>query len=102
RDGADVVLSLGDDEVLGDEVLVAVGRRARTTDLGVESVGLERGTYLDVDSTMQVAGLPWLYGVGDVNGRRQLTHMGKYQARQAGAGSVARGRRDARRAAALY
>ena len=35
-------------------------------------------------------GLPWLYGVGDVNGRRQLTHMGKYQARQAGAAIVAR------------
>ena len=31
-----------------------------------------------------------MYGVGDVNGRRQLTHMGKYQARQAGAAIVAR------------
>ena len=38
------------------------------------------------------AGVPWLYGVGDVNGRRQLTHMGKYQARQAGAAIVARAR----------
>ena len=36
--------------------------------------------------------MPWLYGVGDVNGRRQLTHMGKYQARQAGAAIVARAR----------
>jgi pyruvate/2-oxoglutarate dehydrogenase complex dihydrolipoamide dehydrogenase (E3) component len=34
--------------------------------------------------------VPWLYGVGDVNGRRLLTHMGKYQARQAGAAIVAR------------
>ena len=34
--------------------------------------------------------MPWLYGVGDVNGRRLLTHMGKYQARQAGAAIVAR------------
>ena len=41
---------------------------------------------------MQVPGRPWLYGVGDVNGRRQLTHMGKYQARQAGAAIVARAR----------
>ncbi len=38
------------------------------------------------------AGRPWLYGVGDVNGRRLLTHMGKYQARQAGAAIVARAR----------
>ena len=30
--------------------------------------------------------------MGDVNGRRQLTHMGKYQARQAGNAIVARAR----------
>jgi pyruvate/2-oxoglutarate dehydrogenase complex dihydrolipoamide dehydrogenase (E3) component len=90
RDGADVVLALGDDEVRGDVVLVATGRRARTRDVGVDSVGLEPGKYLDVDATMRVHGLPWLYGAGDVNGRRQLTHMGKYQARQAGAAIVAR------------
>ena len=56
----------------------------------MDTVGLEPGQYLDVDDTLQVRGLPWLYGVGDVNGRRQLTHMGKYQARQAGAAIVAR------------
>jgi pyruvate/2-oxoglutarate dehydrogenase complex dihydrolipoamide dehydrogenase (E3) component len=73
-------------------VLVATGRRARTRDVGVDSVGLEPGKYLDVDATMRVHGLQWLYGAGDVNGRRQLTHMGKYQARQAGAAIVARAR----------
>jgi pyruvate/2-oxoglutarate dehydrogenase complex dihydrolipoamide dehydrogenase (E3) component len=97
RDGPEVVLTMssetkGPDEVRGDEVLVAVGRRARTTDIGIDTVGLEPGKYLDVDDTMQVPGRPWLYGVGDVNGRRQLTHMGKYQARQAGAAIVARAR----------
>ena len=61
-------------------------------DIGLDTVGLEPGEYLDVDDTLQVRGLPWLYGVGDVNGRRQLTHMGKYQARQAGAAIVARAR----------
>ena len=90
RDGAEVVATTSAGKLRGDELLVAVGRRARTSDLGVETVGLEPGEYLDVDATMQVAGLPWLYGVGDVNGRRQLTHMGKYQARQAGAAIVAR------------
>jgi dihydrolipoamide dehydrogenase len=92
RDGAEVVLTTDDGEFRGDEVLVAVGRRARTTDLGVDTVGLETGKYLEVDNTLQVHGKPWLYGVGDVNGRRQLTHMGKYQARQAGAAIVARAR----------
>jgi pyruvate/2-oxoglutarate dehydrogenase complex dihydrolipoamide dehydrogenase (E3) component len=90
REGTDVVLSLADDEVRGDEVLVAVGRRARSTDIGVDTVGLEPGKYLEVDDTLRVEGSDWLYGVGDVNGRRQLTHMGKYQARQAGAAIVAR------------
>ena len=97
REGADVVLTVssGDGppgEVRGDEVLVAVGRRARTAGIGVETVGLEPGRYLDVDDSLQVRGTPWLYGVGDVNGRKLLTHMGKYQARQAGAAIVARAR----------
>ena len=30
---------------------------------------------------MRVDGSDWLYGIGDVNGRALLTHMGKYQAR---------------------
>jgi pyruvate/2-oxoglutarate dehydrogenase complex dihydrolipoamide dehydrogenase (E3) component len=34
-----------------------------------------------VDETLRVPGRPWLYAVGDVNGRALLTHMGKYQAR---------------------
>ncbi|MGY1716618.1 dihydrolipoyl dehydrogenase family protein [Geodermatophilus sp. SYSU D01106] len=92
RDGDEVVLTVGGEELRGDEVLVATGREARTTGIGVETVGLEPGEYLDVDDTLQVRGLPWLYGVGDVNGRRQLTHMGKYQARQAAAAIVARAR----------
>src|SRR5688500_12449571 len=90
REGSEVVLTTPDGEVRGDEVLVAVGRRARTTGIGVETVGLEAGRYLDVDDSLQVRGSDWLYGVGDVNGRKLLTHMGKYQARQAGAAIVAR------------
>jgi pyruvate/2-oxoglutarate dehydrogenase complex dihydrolipoamide dehydrogenase (E3) component len=90
RDGAEVVATTSHGDLHGDELLVAVGRRARTRDIGVDTVGLEPGRYLDVDATLRVDGLPWLYGVGDVNGRRQLTHVGKYQARQAGAAIVAR------------
>jgi pyruvate/2-oxoglutarate dehydrogenase complex dihydrolipoamide dehydrogenase (E3) component len=90
RDGAEVVATTSHGDLHGDELLVAVGRRARTRDIGLDTVGLEPGGYLDVDATLRVNGLPWLYGVGDVNGLRQLTHMGKYQARQAGAAIVAR------------
>jgi len=82
--GGDVTLTLeGGRELTGDELLVAVGRRPATIDLGVESVGLEPGAPIAVDDRMRVAGHPWLYAIGDVNGRSLLTHMGKYQARVA-------------------
>jgi pyruvate/2-oxoglutarate dehydrogenase complex dihydrolipoamide dehydrogenase (E3) component len=84
-EGSAKVLELSDgSEVRAAEVLVAVGRVARTGDLGLESVGLEPGAWLDVDDTMRVRGFDWLYGVGDVNHRALLTHQGKYQARAAG------------------
>jgi pyruvate/2-oxoglutarate dehydrogenase complex dihydrolipoamide dehydrogenase (E3) component len=95
REGTEVVLTCGDgggDEVRGDQVLVATGRAANTEDVGLDTVGLQAGGDLAVDESLQVPGRPWLYGVGDVNGRQQLTHMGKYQARQAGAAIVARAR----------
>ncbi|HEY0416422.1 MAG TPA: NAD(P)/FAD-dependent oxidoreductase [Gaiellaceae bacterium] len=69
------------DVVEGDEILVGVGRRPATSDLGLETVGLEPGRYIDVDDSLRVAGLEWLFAIGDVNGRALLTHMGKYQAR---------------------
>jgi dihydrolipoamide dehydrogenase len=70
-------------ELVGDRLLVGIGRRPRTEDLGVETVGLEPGKPIEVDDAMRVAGHPWLYAIGDVNGRAQLTHMGKHQARMA-------------------
>jgi dihydrolipoamide dehydrogenase len=73
-------------ELVGDQILVATGRRPKTTDLGIETVGLKAGEYIAVDDALRVAGIDgdWLYAVGDVNGRALLTHMGKYQARIAG------------------
>ena len=78
--GVTVRLESGDD-VVGDELLVAVGRRPATRNLGLESVGLEPGKYIEVDDSMRVAGTDWLFAIGDVNGRALLTHMGKYQGR---------------------
>lgn len=92
RDGDEVVLTVDEAELRGDQVLVATGRAANTEELGLDTVGLTPGEYLDVDESMRVPGTDWLYGVGDVNARRQLTHMGKYQARQAGNAIVARAR----------
>jgi dihydrolipoamide dehydrogenase len=79
-----VKLTLENDEVLeGDEILVGVGRRPTTGELGLETVGLEPGKYVEVDEQLRVPGRDWLYAIGDVNGRVLLTHMGKYQGRVA-------------------
>jgi dihydrolipoamide dehydrogenase len=73
-------------EITADEILVAVGRRPATGDLGLDTVGLAPGGYLSVDAQFRVAGVSdeWLYAVGDCNGLALLTHMGKYQARLVG------------------
>jgi pyruvate/2-oxoglutarate dehydrogenase complex dihydrolipoamide dehydrogenase (E3) component len=82
RDEESITLILDKGErIEADEILVAVGRRPLTGDLGLESVGLEPGRSIEVDDTLRVKGMPWLFAVGDVNGRSLLTHMGKYQAR---------------------
>jgi pyruvate/2-oxoglutarate dehydrogenase complex dihydrolipoamide dehydrogenase (E3) component len=63
-----------------------VGRRANTGDIGLETVGLDPGSRLDLDDRLRVAGVhgEWLYAVGDVNGLAPFTHMGKYQGRLVG------------------
>lgn len=81
RDDAGVHVMLGDGaEVNGDEIFVAVGRQPLTGDLGLETVGLERARFIAVSDQLQVPGVPWLYAIGDVNGRSLLTHAGKHQA----------------------
>ena len=90
RDSGGVTVVLEDGEVTADELLVAVGRRPRTGDLGLDTVGLEPGSSVEVDDSMRVPGSDWLYAAGDVNGRALLTHMGKYQARVCGDVIVAR------------
>jgi len=88
RSGADgpVEVTLDNGNVVtGDEILVAVGRRPATADLGLETVGLTPGGYVAVDAQLRARGVDggWLYAVGDCNGTALLTHMGKYQARLA-------------------
>lgn len=87
RDGP-VIATLEDGrEVTGDEILVAVGRRPATGDVGLETVGLEPGRPVAVDDRLRAVGVDggWLYAIGDCNGLAPLTHMGKYQGRVAAA-----------------
>lgn len=79
-DEVSVVLESGE-RLTGRHLLVAIGRKPHTEDLGLESVGLQPGKYIEVDDHLQVKGVDGLYAVGDVNGRSLLTHSGKYQGR---------------------
>ena len=88
-----VTLTLEDDgEVEADEALFATGRQPLTDDIGLDTVGLVPGSWLEVDDTCMVRALEdgWLYALGDVNRHALLTHQGKYQARIAGAAIAAR------------
>jgi pyruvate/2-oxoglutarate dehydrogenase complex dihydrolipoamide dehydrogenase (E3) component len=85
REGDEFVLSFdGRDELRGERLLVATGRRPRVEGLGLETVGVEpeRGS-IPVDERMRVA--DGLWAIGDVTGVWPLTYMGKYQGRVAAA-----------------
>ncbi|MFD8141570.1 dihydrolipoyl dehydrogenase family protein [Streptomyces sp. NPDC059708] len=95
-DGAGMSVTTDDGAVLRcDELLVAVGRRPRTADLGLETVlpvPASGAARLPVDDTGRVTSVPggWLYAVGDAGGRAQVTHLAKYQARACAAALVDR------------
>ena len=93
RTDGPVTLELSDgSELEVDEVLFATGRAPLTDDIGLQTVGLTPGSWLDVDDTCRVRAVDdgWLYAAGDANHRALLTHEGKYQARIAGSAIAAR------------
>jgi dihydrolipoamide dehydrogenase len=79
RDGEVYVLTLDTGEELrGDRLLVATGRRPRTAGIGLETVGVTAGPAgIPVDARLRVADRLW--ALGDVTGVRLLTHVGEYQ-----------------------
>ncbi|MFD9000167.1 dihydrolipoyl dehydrogenase family protein [Streptomyces sp. NPDC059582] len=90
ENGTVVVVTGTGDRIEADEILFATGRVPHTDDIGLDTIGLEPGSWLPVDDSLRVSGSEWLYAVGDVNHRALLTHQGKYQARIAGAAIAAR------------
>ncbi|HET6229919.1 MAG TPA: mercuric reductase [Longimicrobiaceae bacterium] len=76
RDGAGVRLRLEDGrEMEGSHLLVAVGRKPNTDDLGCEAAGIrltERGA-IEVDDRFATSA-EGVYAVGDVTGGPQFTH----------------------------
>jgi pyruvate/2-oxoglutarate dehydrogenase complex dihydrolipoamide dehydrogenase (E3) component len=76
-DGISVALdcAVGDRAVVGSHVLMAVGRRPNTDDLGLDKAGVltdERG-YIVVDDAL-ATNVPGIWALGDCNGRGAFTH----------------------------
>ena len=66
-------------EVPFDELLIAIGRKARLTGYGLESLGLDTAKTLSVNERLESA-FPNIYAVGDVAGPYQFTHAASHQA----------------------
>jgi pyruvate/2-oxoglutarate dehydrogenase complex dihydrolipoamide dehydrogenase (E3) component/uncharacterized membrane protein YdjX (TVP38/TMEM64 family) len=62
-----------------DELLVAVGRSARLTGYGLESLGIPSGRTIDTNAYLQTV-FPNIYAAGDVAGPYQFTHTAAHQA----------------------
>ena len=74
--GADAVVSFGQGgEVAGSHVLLAIGRRPNTDDLGLDRAGVatdDRG-YIAVDDQLRTS-VPHIWAMGDCNGKGAFTH----------------------------
>ena len=84
EDGEYVLEFAGRDELRGDRLLVATGRRPHVDELGLETVGVEPTRQgIPVDGRMRVT--DGLWAIGDATGIWPLTYIGKYQGRVAAA-----------------
>lgn len=79
RSGTDIVARVdctaGSPEIRGTHLLLAVGRRPNTADLGLEQAGIavdDRG-YILVDDQLRTS-VPGIWALGDCNGKGAFTH----------------------------
>ena len=79
RSGSEIVARVectdGAPQVMGSHVLLAVGRRPNTDDLGLEKAGvaLDEHGYIRVDNQLRT-NVPGIWALGDCNGRGAFTH----------------------------
>jgi pyruvate/2-oxoglutarate dehydrogenase complex dihydrolipoamide dehydrogenase (E3) component len=83
KDGGRRVLTISSgEEVAGEVLIVAVGRRPRSQGLNLESAGIEPGPRgIQVDDRLRAGDGVW--AIGDCTGGLMFTHNGKYQGRVA-------------------
>jgi pyruvate/2-oxoglutarate dehydrogenase complex dihydrolipoamide dehydrogenase (E3) component len=80
--GGAVTATFGDHRIEIDEIVLAAGRLVNTAGLGLETVGLRDGDFVEVDNHLQAVGVDgsWLYALGDTTGRAMLSHISQYHA----------------------
>ena len=79
-DDGDAVILDDDPRIVGDRILVAVGRRPNT-ELGLDAAGVDHGRQgIEVDDHLRTTN-PQIYACGDVIGQAQFTHAADHQAR---------------------
>jgi len=79
RQGNDIAVEIDSDgsrsQVLGSHLLMAIGRRPNTDDLGLEAAGIavdDRG-FIEVDNGLRT-NVEGIWALGDCNGRGAFTH----------------------------
>jgi pyruvate/2-oxoglutarate dehydrogenase complex dihydrolipoamide dehydrogenase (E3) component len=79
KDGEQIIARVectaGAPEIAGSHILLAVGRRPNTDDLGLDRAGVATDThgYISVDEHLQTSA-PGIWALGDCNGRGAFTH----------------------------
>ena len=79
KQGHEVVVTLdctnGSPEVSGSHLLLAVGRRPNTDDLGLDKAGVsvDQHGYIEVDDQLRT-NVPGIWAMGDCNGKGAFTH----------------------------
>ena len=80
-DGLEVVASQdgGELRIPCDKLIVAVGRKANTENMGLDEVGVRRTRgFVEVDEGF-LSSVPGIYAIGDCNGRTMLAHAASAQ-----------------------
>ncbi|HEX9946482.1 MAG TPA: FAD-dependent oxidoreductase [Allosphingosinicella sp.] len=80
-EGKILIVRAGEEEIAipFDEILVAVGRKARLSGYGLEALGIETDRTIAVNEWLETR-FPNIYAVGDVAGPYQFTHFAAHQA----------------------
>ncbi|PRR75740.1 dihydrolipoyl dehydrogenase [Neomoorella humiferrea] len=81
EEGGRVRATLADGQTIeADKVLISIGRRFNTRDLGLEEAGIELGPKGEVivDEYMRT-NVPGIYAVGDITNKVQLAHVASAQ-----------------------